>query len=60
MAKEEQEFHADIKKLFYPDTQFIAPGMDRKNSEDEEEDDAGSLESSDEELGAMAGLDSFT
>ena len=33
--------------------------MDRKNSEDEEEDDAGSLESSDDELGRMPDLDSF-
>lgn len=40
VSKEEARLNADIKKLFYPDTNFMAPGMDRKNSEDEEEIDS--------------------
>ena len=40
VAKEETRLNADIKKLFYPETNFMAPGMDRKNSEDEEEIDS--------------------
>lgn len=40
VSKEEIRLNADIKKLFYPETNFMAPGMDRKNSEDEEEIDS--------------------
>ena len=40
VSKEEVRLNADIKKLFYPETNFMAPGMDRKNSEDEEEIDS--------------------
>jgi hypothetical protein len=40
VTKEETRLNADIKKLFYPETNFMAPGMDRKNSEDEEEIDS--------------------
>ena len=40
VSKEELRLNADIKKLFYPETNFMAPGMDRKNSEDEEEIDS--------------------
>jgi hypothetical protein len=40
VSKEETRLNADIKKLFYPETNFMAPGMDRKNSEDEEEIDS--------------------
>ena len=40
VSKEEVRLNADIKKLFYPETSFMAPGMDRKNSEEEEEIDS--------------------
>ena len=40
VSKEELRLNADIKKLFYPETNFMAPGRDRKNSEDEEEIDS--------------------
>lgn len=48
VSQEEAKFHCEVKQLFYPDTKFMAPGMDRKNSEEEEE-DIDSYESSEEE-----------
>jgi hypothetical protein len=47
ILEEEANFRAEIKKLFYPDSNFVAAGMNRKNSE---EDDAESGESSEDEV----------
>ena len=52
ILQEENKLQNDIKALFFPDTPFVAPGMDRKNTEEDEEDDEDidSCDSSDDEI----------
>ncbi|CAG9317827.1 unnamed protein product [Blepharisma stoltei] len=60
VAKEEAKLNADIKKLFYPETSFMAPGMDRKNSEEDEEEEIESCESSEDEMEGVPDLSGFS
>jgi len=56
VAEEEARFSAECKKLFYPETTFKAPGIDRKDSEEDEE--VRSCESSDYDTEEFPELDS--
>jgi hypothetical protein len=56
VAEEEARFSAECKKLFYPETAFKAPGIDRKDSEEDE--DVRSCESSDYDTEEFPELDS--
>ena len=57
ILQEEIQLQDDIKNLFYPDTNFMVPGMDRKTSEDEEE--LESCDSSEEEFSDEYEISSF-
>lgn len=59
IAKEEARLNADVKKLFYPETNFMAPGMDRKNSEEDEE-EIESCDSSEDEMEGVPDLSGFS
>lgn len=51
---EEANFRAEIRKLFYPDSNFVAAGMNRKNSE---EDEVESCDSSEDDVEEFADVD---
>ena len=62
IIQEETQLQSEIKKLFFPETAFVAPGMDRKNTEEDEEeedDDIESCESSEDDIGDEHELSSF-
>eukprot|EP00359_Climacostomum_virens_P008290 CAMPEP_0204905234 /NCGR_PEP_ID=MMETSP1397-20131031/5315_1 /ASSEMBLY_ACC=CAM_ASM_000891 /TAXON_ID=49980 /ORGANISM="Climacostomum Climacostomum virens, Strain Stock W-24" /LENGTH=101 /DNA_ID=CAMNT_0052074105 /DNA_START=408 /DNA_END=714 /DNA_ORIENTATION=- len=54
ILEEEANFRAEIRKLFYPDSNFVAAGMNRKNSE---EDEAESCESSEDDVEEFTDVD---
>lgn len=59
LLAQEAKLHSEIKQLFYPETNFVAPGVDRKNSEDEDYEDNDSCESSDAEMDDVSGFSGF-